>query len=299
MSTLALDLPAKRRASSRDWIGIIGLSPATCLLVFFFALPLGMMIGMSFYDPSSRGLSLQSYSRFLTDGLSLWGFWRTAVMSGLVAISATLLGYPVAYYLARSTSRWRSVVFALALAPELAGVVLRTYGWLIILEDRGFINDALIHMGLISSPLPLSKNLFAVVVGLTHVVLPFAILSLTTSIQGIDANLERAAQMLGAPRYAVVWHVLLPLSLPGLVSSLLLSFTMAASAYATPALLGGSGFKVLATMISEQVLFYIDWSFAAVMANALLILMLAISYVGIRFETRQRDRFGSVTGGLK
>jgi putative spermidine/putrescine transport system permease protein len=217
-------------------------------------------------------------------------------MSGLVALSATLLAYPVAYYLARSTSRWRSMVFALALATELAGVVLRTYGWLIILEDRGFINDTFIQLGLISSPLPLAKNLFAVVVGLTHVVLPFAILSLTTSIQGIDDNLERAAQMLGAPRHAVLRYILLPLSVPGLVSSFLLSFTMAASAYATPALLGGAGFKVLATMISEQVLFYIDWPFAAVMANALLILMLGISYAGIRFEATQRARRNGQTG---
>ncbi len=299
MSTVALDFPSRRSKPPTDWIGLIGLSPATSLLVVFFALPMGMMIGMSFHGPSSGTLSLESYRRFATDGLSLWGFWRTAVMSFLVAASATLFAYPVAYYLARSTGRWRSVVFALALAPELAGVVLRTYGWLIILEDRGFINDVLIHIGIISSPLPLSKNLFAVVVGLTHVVLPFAILSLTTSIQGIDDNLERAGQMLGASRPAVIWYILFPLSLPGLVSSFLLCFTMAASAYATPALLGGAGFKVLATMISEQVLFYIDWSFAAVMANALLILMLAISYIGVWFETRQREKYRGMTGGFK
>jgi putative spermidine/putrescine transport system permease protein len=297
MSTLALDLPHSAAPRRANTIAILGLSPAMGLLIIFFALPMGMMVAMSFHDTATTNVGLQNYTRFLTDGLSLRGFWRTALMSGMVAVSATMLAYPVAYYLARSTSRWRSVVFALALAPELAGVVLRTYGWLIILEDRGFINDTLIHVGLISSPLPLSKNLFAVVVGLTHVVLPFAILSLTTSIQGIDDNLERAAQILGAPRLAVVRHILLPLSVPGLVSSFLLSFTMAASAYATPALLGGAGFKVLATMISEQVLFYIDWPFAAVMANALLILMLAISYVGVRFEASQRAKRTSHPGG--
>lgn len=136
--------------------------------------------------------------------------------------------------------------------------------------------------------------MFAVVVGLTHVVLPFGILSLMTSIQGIDPNLERAAQVLGASRASVMRHVLLPLSLPGIVSSLLIAFTMAASAYATPALLGGAGFKVLATMIAEQVLFYVNWPFAAVMANALFLMMLAVSYIGIRFEARRRVR---VSGG--
>jgi putative spermidine/putrescine transport system permease protein len=260
------------------------------MLLVFFALPMGMMIGLSFSDPVTGLPSLASYQRFFTDGLSLPGILRTIVMSLCVAVCVTLLGYPVAYYLARSTGRVRALVFALALAPELAGVVLRTYGWLIILEDRGFINDALLHLGLISSPLPLSKNLFAVVVGLTHVVLPFGILSLMTSIQGIDLNLERAAQVLGASRISVMRHVVLPLSVPGIVSSLLISFTMAASAYATPALLGGAGFKVLATMIAEQVLFYVNWPFAAVMATLLFVIMLAASNLGIRFEARRRLR---------
>jgi putative spermidine/putrescine transport system permease protein len=266
------------------------LAPSCLLLTVFFALPMGVMIGMSFLDSRSLTPTFENYERFFVDGLSLAGFARTAVMSALVAVAVTLLGYPVAYFLARSRSRWRTLVFALALTPELAGVVLRTYGWLIILEDRGFINDVLIHVGLIAAPLPLSKSLFAVVVGLTHVVLPFGILSLMTSIQGIDVNLERAAQMLGASRASVMRHIVLPLSVPGIVSSLLISFTMAASAYATPALLGGARFKVLATMISEQVLFYIDWPFASVMAIALLAMMLTASLAGLGFEARLKKR---------
>ncbi len=288
MNTLVLNLPvAPVRGDGRSHIYAV-LSPSLLVLAIFFALPMGLMIWISFSDATSGAMTLANYHRFLTDGLSLVGIGRTALMSLLVAISVTALGYPVAYFLARSKGRTRAIVFALALAPELAGVVLRTYGWLIILEDRGFINDALLHLGVITAPLPLSKNLFAVVVGLTHVVLPFGILSLMTSIQGIDPNLERAAQMLGAPRVSVIRHIVLPLSLPGIVSSLLISFTMAASAYATPALLGGAGFKVLATMVSEQVLFYVNWPFAAVLANALLLMMLAVSFFGIRFEARRR-----------
>lgn len=290
MSTVSLVLPAVQPQVRGPAHLYLALFPSVLMLLIFFALPMGMMIGLSFSDPVTGLPSLASYQRFFTDGLSLPGILRTIVMSLCVAVCVTLLGYPVAYYLARSTGRVRALVFALALAPELAGVVLRTYGWLIILEDRGFINDALLHLGLISSPLPLSKNLFAVVVGLTHVVLPFGILSLMTSIQGIDLNLERAAQVLGASRISVMRHVVLPLSVPGIVSSLLISFTMAASAYATPALLGGAGFKVLATMIAEQVLFYVNWPFAAVMATLLFVMMLAASYLGIRFEARRRLR---------
>ncbi len=297
MSTIALAAPAAMPSAPARTSGYMVLAPSCLVLTIFFAMPMGTMIGMSFMDAQTLSPTLLNYQRFFSDGLSLAGLYRTAVMSILVAVCVTVLGYPVAYYLARSRSRWRALVFALALAPELAGVVLRTYGWLIILEDRGFINDMLMHLGVIASPLPLSKNLFAVVVGLTHVVLPFGILSLTTSIQGIDPNLERAAQMLGASRLSVIRHIILPLSVPGIVSSLLIAFTMAASAYATPALLGGARFKVLATMIYEQVLFYIDWGFAAVMAIALLIMMLAISFLGIRYETRRSARRSNREGG--
>ncbi|WP_390625020.1 ABC transporter permease [Pseudorhizobium xiangyangii] len=262
------------------------LAPPLIVLMIAFAIPMGMMIGLSFHDADTGILTLDNYVRFFGDDLMLAGLWRTALMSGLVALCVTVMAYPVAYYLARSTSRWRVVVFALAITPELAGVVLRTYGWLVILEDHGAINNLLTWSGLISEPLPLSKNLIGVVIGLTHVVLPFGILSLLTSIQGIDPNLERAAQILGSSRVSIIRHIILPLSVPGIVSSLLIAFTMAASAYATPALLGGAGFKVIATMVYEQVLFYIDWPFAAVMAVILLVMMLTIAFIGARVEAR-------------
>lgn len=264
----------------------IPLLPPGLILLLFFAIPMGMMVGLSFQPKGASGTSIANYQRFFTDDFTLIGLGRTVLMSGLVAICVTLMAYPVAYFLARSRSPWRAVVFALAIAPELAGVVLRTYGWLIILEDHGFINNALLWLGVISEPLPLAKNMFGVVVGLTHVILPFGILSLLTSLQGVDPNLEKSAQILGASRVAVIRHIIVPLTVPGIVSSMLLAFTMSASAYATPAILGGAGFKVLATMVYEQVLFYIDWSFAAVMANVLLVMMLIVAFIGSRLEMR-------------
>lgn len=290
MAVIAQSTPPKPLRTVVPVNGLLPLSAPSIVLMLFFAIPMGMMIGISFQNQEAGGPTLASYSRFFSNDLVLAGLARTVVMSGLVAISVTVLAYPLAYYLARATSRWRIVIFALAIAPELAGVVLRTYGWLIILEDRGFINSALMWAGLISEPLPLSKNLFGVAVGLTHVILPFGVLSLLTSLQGINPNLERSAQILGASRLAAFWHIVLPLSVPGIVSSLLIGFTMAASAYATPALLGGAGFKVMATMVYEQVLFYLDWPFAAVMANILLILMLAAGFVGSRLESRLHQK---------
>jgi putative spermidine/putrescine transport system permease protein len=282
-----LESSPRRSFAFRPYFSLI---PPSTVLLLFFALPMGMMIGLSFQGADDEAWTMANYQRFFSDDLMLVGLGRTMLMSGLVAICVTVMAYPLAYYLARATSRWRTVVFALAIAPELAGVVLRTYGWLVILEDHGFVNSALLWAGLISEPLPLSKNMFGVVAGLTHVVLPFGVLSLLTSLQGINPNLEKAAQVLGASRIAVLRHIVLPLSIPGIVSSLLIAFTMAASAYATPALLGGAGFKVLATMVYEQVLFYIDWPFAAVLANVLLLAMLIAVFVGSRIEARLHNK---------
>lgn len=265
------------------------LAPPTIILLLFFAVPMGMMIGLSF-ETGGGAPTLAYYGKVFGDDLILAGLFRTLALSAIVAVCVTVMAYPVAYYLARSTSRWRAVVFALAIAPELAGVVLRTYGWLIILEDRGFINDLLLATGFATTPVPLAKNMFGVVVGLTHVILPFGILSLMTSIQGIDTNLEKAAQVLGASRASVLRHIVLPLSVPGIVSSLLIAFTLAASAYATPAILGGAGFKVLATMIYEQVMTFVNWPLAAAMATVLLVLVMCVAFAGARIESRLNAR---------
>lgn len=241
-----------RRFTLRPYASLV---PPSTVLLLFFALPMGMMIGMSFHGSDDQAWTIANYQRFFADDLMMAGLARTMLMSGLVAICVTVMAYPLAYYLARSTSRWRLVVFALAIAPELAGVVLRTYGWLVILEDRGFVNSMLLWAGLISEPLPLSRSMFGVVAGLTHVVLPFGVLSLMTSLQGINPNLEKAAQVLGLPVQPCCTTLFYHFPFPGSSGSLLIAFTMAASAYATPALLGGAGFKVLATMVYEQVLF--------------------------------------------
>ncbi|MBN7807971.1 ABC transporter permease [Agrobacterium rosae] len=266
--------------------GYLPLIPPVTILLLFFALPVGMMIGLSLQSTVTGTFGLQQYHDFFTDDLALDGLRRTLVLSGIVALCVTTMAYPIAYYLARSTSRWRAVVFGIAIAPELAGVVLRTYGWLVILEKNGFINNTLIWMGLIQSPLPLMNNMFGAVVGLTHVLLPFGILSLLTSLQGVDRNLEKAAQILGASRLSVLRYVVLPLSLPGIISSFLIAFTLSASAYATPALLGGMKFRVLATMIYHEVMVVVDWPAAAAMAIVLLAIVLCIAFISARAENR-------------
>jgi len=266
-----------------------GLPPTVYLLAVFFV-PLAFLLVLSVYRFDAGlivpDVTLANYRRFFTDGFYLRGFLRTLEIAGLVAFIVTVLSYPVAYFLTRTTSRFKGLLIALVLAPELSGVVLRTYGWIVILEDRGLVNTLLMNLGWIDAPIRLSQSFAGVAIGLTHVLMPFAILAIFSTLQTIDPVLEHAAQNLGANRRRTFFRVLLPLSLPGVVGAFFLTFTIAASAYATPAILGGSGFHVLATMIYQQLLFFLNWPLASVMSLVLLLSVLVVALLGTRLESR-------------
>ena len=266
-----------------------GLPPTVYLLAAFFV-PLAFLLVLSVYRFDAGlivpDVTLANYRRFFTDGFYLRGFLRTLEIAGLVAFIVTVLSYPVAYFLTRTTSRFKGLLIALVLAPELSGVVLRTYGWIVILEDRGLVNTLLMNLGWIDAPIRLSQSFAGVAIGLTHVLMPFAILAIFSTLQTIDPVLEHAAQNLGANRRRTFFRVLLPLSLPGVVGAFFLTFTIAASAYATPAILGGSGFHVLATMIYQQLLFFLNWPLASVMSLVLLLSVLVVALLGTRLESR-------------
>jgi putative spermidine/putrescine transport system permease protein len=268
---------------------LLSLPPVVYLLALFFV-PLAFLLVVSVYRFDAglvtSDLTLANYERFFTDSFYLAGFLRTLQLSTLVAGVVTLVSYPVAYFLTRTQSRFKGLLLALVLAPELSGVVLRTYGWMVILEDRGLINNLLIGLNLLDTPLRLSQSFTGVTIGLIHVLLPFGILAIFSTLQSIDPILERAAQNLGANRIQTFFRVLLPLSLPGILGAFVLSFTLTASAYATPAILGGSGFHVLATMIYRQLLFFLNWPLAAVMSIVLLLSVLVVVLLGNRLESR-------------
>lgn len=268
---------------------LFALPPVIYLLALFF-IPLAFLMVVSVYRFDAgmmvADFTLSNYAKFFTDAFYLMGVLRTLFLAFLVATTVTLLSYPVAYFLTRTRSRLRGLLLALVLAPELSGVVLRTYGWTVILEDRGLVNTMLMKLSLIEEPIRLSQNFTGVTVGLTHVLLPFGILAIFSTLQGIDPILERAAKNLGANRRQTFFRVLLPLSMPGILGSFFLCFTLTASSYATPSILGGQGFHVLATMIYEQLLFFLNWPLAAVMSLILLILVLIVVRIGTRVEAR-------------
>lgn len=268
---------------------LLGLPPTVFLLAAFF-LPLAFLMVLSLYRFDAGliipDVTLANYRKFFGDSFYLEGFWRTIRLAAIVSAVVTVLSFPIAYFLTRTRSRFKGLLIALVLAPELSGVVLRTYGWIVILEDRGLINTILMNLNLIERPLRLAQSFTGVAIGLTHVLLPFAILAIFSTLQTIDPVLERAAQNLGANRTRTFFRVLLPLSLPGVIGAFFLTFTITASAYATPAILGGSGFHVLATMIYQQLLFFLNWPLASVMSLVLLVSVLIVALLGNRLETR-------------
>jgi putative spermidine/putrescine transport system permease protein len=264
--------------------------PAAVLLVFF-VLPNALLLSASFQKTEAQQLTseltLANYAFLFTRPLYLEVFARTFAVGVGVGLIDVLLGFPLAYFLVRTQSRWKGLLIALSLAPLLASVVVRTYGWYIILNRFGVANDALQNLGLITERIAFMPSTGAIVVGLAHALLPYTVLSIMGSLQGINPHLEAAAMSLGANRTRTFFHVVLPLSLPGVAGGFLLVFSIAISAYATPAILGGPATQVAATAIYTFVMQLLDWSLGAALAVVLIASSLLLLYAAARLGARR------------
>jgi putative spermidine/putrescine transport system permease protein len=279
--------PARHRISTH-WL--LAAIPALVLVVFF-ALPNALLLTVSFLKSESQFLTdevtLENYSFILSRRLYLDAIVRTFAIGIAVAALDVLLAYPLAYFLVRTTSRWKGWLIALSLAPLLASVVVRTYGWYVILNRNGVANDVLLSLGLTAERIALMPSSGAIAIGLAHALLPYAVLTIMGGLDAIPPNLERAAMSLGANRFRTFLSVTLPLSMPGVVGGFLLCFSIAISAYATPAILGGPATQVLATAIYGFMTQLLDWSIGAALAVVLVVSSLALLYLASRLGARQ------------
>lgn len=247
------------------------VAPALLLLAIFLLLPYLNIVLMSLRPPAvgapyGAGFTVGNYLRALTDSYLLGVLGDTLLLGLTVTPICLLLGYPVAYHLARTRSRWGSALYVLVLSPLLVGVVVRSFGWLILLSGNGVINRALIDLGLISGGLQLMNNRLGVTIALVHVFLPFMILPLVGVIQSIDPTLESAARSLGASRFKVFWRVILPLSWPGIQAGTVLVFVLALSAYVTPVMLGGAQVKTMSVLVVQNLIDNFQWPVGAAQA---------------------------------
>lgn len=263
------------------------LAPATLALVVFFVLPLLWLLRMSF----NRGLpsgaiesafTLENYTTFLTDDFFVREIVRTIQLGLGVTLLTLLASYPIALFLARSTSRWRGVLVALAIAPLLTSTVVRTYGWMVLLGTDGVVNSVLSWIGFVDTPLRLINNMTGVVIGLVEILMPYMILGLLSGFGRFDRDLENAAMSLGAGPVRTFLRVTLPLSLPGIATGCLLVFVLTISSFVTPRLLGGGRVFLMATEVYNQATYTLNWPFASAISFVLLLLFGVVITVYVR-----------------
>ena len=251
-------------------------------LVFFTALivvPLVLtaVLSLQVFD-YAKGiqpeLTLAHYIAVFTDSYYLGIFWRTLWISALVTFICVAIGAPEAYVLSRMQEPWRSTFLLIVLAPLLVSVVVRAFGWSMLLGPEGFVNAALrgMHLG----PLKLLYTEWAIVIALVHVMMPFMVIPVWTSLQKLDASVEDAAASLRAAPATILRRIVLPQVMPGILSGSLIVFGLSASAFAIPGLLGGRRLKVVATIVYDEYLHELNWPLGAAIAFTLLAANLAI-----------------------
>jgi ABC-type spermidine/putrescine transport system, permease component I len=251
-------------------------TPALAVFVSMLLTPLVLTGLLSFYAfDSQRGLTdtltLANYLEVFTDGYYLEIFGRTAAMALLVTLVCIVIGVPETVILSRMQGRWRGIFLLVILAPLLISVVVRTLGWSILLGTQGLINNALIAIGVLDEPLRMLFTFSGMVIALVHVMVPFMVLSVWASIQKLDPQVEQAGLSLGASRATTFVRVILPQLLPGILSGSIIIFALTASAFATPALIGGRRLKVAATAAYDEFLSTLNWPLGATIAVVLLV----------------------------
>ena len=276
----------------------LGLASPACLwLLVFFLIPLALVLRLSFFgfSPTSGilpAVGLGNYAKIFGDAYYVGIFLRTVRISLLVTALALLLGYPEACYLTRLRGRAKALVLVAVLSPLLVSAITRTFGWFILLAPNGLVNRAIVALGLADGPVKLIYSETGIVIGLTHVLVPFMVLSVYAALQRRSPALVSAAQTLGAGPARAFLAVTLPLSLPGIVAGSVVVFTLSMSAFVTPAILGGTRVRVVAYLIYEEFLFSLDWPFGAALA---LLLVLVTTVVVVAYNRWiERGRWAEV-----
>jgi ABC-type spermidine/putrescine transport system permease subunit I len=270
--------------NGRGRIAIALLSPGLAMLTVFLVVPLAMIVVISVFSYSPTRIWLpvltgENYAKFFHP-YYLGVTWTTVKVGLLTTLVCAILGYPLAYLLARLRSRWLGLCLFLLVTPLMVSSVIRIFGWLVILGKRGIVNAALGAAGF--GGIDLLHNVTAVVIGLTELLLPFMVLPLMASIENIPRAVEEAARNLGANPLQLFRRVLLPLSLPGLVSGSLLVYSVSISALVTPALMGGRKVRMLGNLVYDEVLTSMNWPFAASIAVVLLTFTVAVMLAYLR-----------------
>jgi ABC-type spermidine/putrescine transport system permease subunit I len=263
------------------------LAPISTLYLFCLVVPISYFLAVSFLRYSPKDLytatpTLQNYGRLLLDPYNQNIIVNTFKIAAVVTAVTLIFGYALAYFLSRAPAALRGLLMFLVIAPLMTGVIVRTYGWIVLLGSDGLVNRLLLALGLISRPLQLLNSEPTVIVALVHLMLPFMTFPIFSSLVGQDPHLVPAASTLGARPLRAFLEVTIPLSRSGVIMGSALVFTLTAGAIVTPALLGGRGVLMMGQMIYQLVLSTFNWPLGAAFAVVLVLCQLLVISVYFR-----------------
>ena len=272
------------------------VGPATIYVAIGLLVPLAILFRYSLnaFVPGKfmvDALTLDSYVKFFTDIYYTAVLTRTVRIAFITTAICLVLGFPLAYVLARTQTRFKNLLIMLVVLPLFVGNAVRAAGWMVAFGSKGLINASLMGVGVLSQPLEIMFTEGAVIIGITAVNLPFMVLTLQSVIEGIDRNVEEAAFNLGATPLRMFSRVLLPLAMPGVLAGTILTFILAMNAYATPVLLGGPRFQMMAPLVYGQFVQQNNWPFGGAIA---FILMTGTLLLTLAANTLVQRRYRSV-----
>jgi putative spermidine/putrescine transport system permease protein/spermidine/putrescine transport system permease protein len=276
-----------RRSVRREQMGLLalmvpGLAIVACLLI----VPLGWLIGLSFVH--NNAFSLANYARIFGDSFYARSLWTTLILTGTVTAICAVLGYLLAYALTMMPMRMASVCLIFIALPFWTSVLVRTYAWIVLLQNNGVINKFLLDTDLIDRPLALINNLTGTYIGMVHLMLPLMVFPIYAGLRQISPDFMRAALGFGAsPAYAF-WRVFFPLSKHGLMAGTLVVFVLSLGFYITPALMGGGKVLMISVVIARDINFNRDWGPASAIAALFVLAVLAIFALASRLMSFDR-----------
>jgi len=254
--------------------------PGILFLVVLFVFPISLFLSKSIFDPAP---TFRHLIHLFESPVFFRVLWITFKISFTVTVICLLIGYPIAYLLSGVSEGTRNLLMILVLIPFWTSLLVRTYAWMVILGRKGILNELLLSLGLIDSPVKMLYTAFAVDVGMVQMMTPFMVLALFSVMKGIDRGLLLAAESLGANKFQTFIRVYLPLSFPGIGAGSLLVFIYSLGFFITPALLGGRKEVMLSMLIEEQVSSLLNWGFASALALMLLMATLILFFFYTRF----------------
>ena len=264
------------------------LTPPLMVLTIFLLVPLGILLQYSFiaYTPGQAmksGFTLANYARFMTDSYYLTGLLIT-LLTGLVVVTITLLfAYPVAYLYAKTRFKYRGILLIMLLSPFYTNIIIKIFGWMVILGRQGMINKLLVQYQLLDRPFEFLYSYIGVMVIMVYVHVPMMALLLIGPIQNIKDSLIESARICGSTTLGVIRNIVLPLSIPGILSGSIIVYTSVIAAFIIPLLVGGDwGKRFISVMMYTHMSVTQNWAFASTIAMILIVTSLTVIVVTSR-----------------